>query len=124
MEQFPAEFNPEKIFPLPSKNPELANLRSAIVATARNGTNIGINGQLYKQPCRVHFDRIPVTYRNLMTIHQELSERGFIIHYELQINIGFSCTTKKVSFSEIDPYGNMPVSLILGSKSDAEHQLV
>lgn len=121
MEKFPVEFNPEKIFPLPSKNPELANLRREIVAGIRNTGFTNINGMNYVNPCRFHFNR-PVTYRNLMTIHQELSERGFIMNYELSVgDVHSSITTKKVSFSEIDPYGNMPTSLILGSATDAEH---
>lgn len=121
MEKFPAEFNPEKIFPLPSKNPELANLRREIVAGIRNTGCTNINGMFYVNPYRIHLYR-PVTYRNLMTIHQELSERGFIIHYELNMGDPHSImATKKVSFSEIDPYGNIPTALILGSKTDAEH---
>ena len=122
MDSFPCDFNADQIFPLPSKNPELANIRQCIVACVKRGPTMSTmkdgNVISLKQAVRIEYQtlyRLGMTFRHLTIIDQELINLGFIVQYEIYQPY------KKIVFEEIDPFGRMPDAIIIGSKNDYEH---
>jgi hypothetical protein len=54
-----------------------------------------------------------MNFRYLTIIDQELTNLNFIVEYEM--------SGKRIKFKEIDPFGKMPDSMIIGSKNDSQH---
>ncbi len=52
-------------------------------------------------------------YRQLKTIHDELTERGFTMIYDMLIQKGGCNSTQKIKFEDIDPYANMPINMTI-----------
>lgn len=125
MEEFPPEINVASVFPKKITNPDLAILREYIaqIIKSKMGGSYNGNNRIYP-PIQIEFDgfsrcfanAVPrgLNYRNLMIIHQELAERGFDIKYNVILPTG----KQTITFSEIDPDGSFPISIIIDSKEN------
>ncbi len=70
----------------------------------------------YKQNNRailLSYDLRNRNYRQIKTIHDELTERGFTMIYDMQIRKGGGYITQKIKFEDIDPYANMPTNMMI-----------
>jgi len=123
MDSFPLDFTPDKIFPKPSADPHLAEIRKYIYDTLKTATTRFGLQQVYIN-LRSNRRDPGMTFRYISKLDEELSNLGFHITYHMEktipgVNGSLGMTTNIiVKFEDIDPFGTMPLNMIIGPKNN------
>ena len=116
--EFPLYINCEeikkKITTSINRDERLYQLRNQITNSIMSAMKQNIynphNGA-YSFPIRIDLSRQRLNYKQITQLYNELTERGFSIRYEMIHTIMNSTTTKEIEYRDIDPYGDMPISI-------------